>query len=178
MKSMNKCERGKRKAKLLIILVIAAAALTIAVLIRNYAANYLDSHGWLYSGQGTPQTVAISDKVRLERVMTFREGFRVCGIDGDTVIYSYRGKYGSVAPDGAAKVPYGVLGEQKEKRSDGTFTVNGVTLTAGKVLEAAYEDGRSSAVFDGWQLDGPRIYGEYIAARIYYCDCVYKIVHD
>ncbi len=176
---MNR-RRPKNDRRLSVICIapaVAAGIALIAAMIWENIAGYLDSHGWQFAGQGTPETIELTGTMRLERVMMFREGFRVCGVEDDTVIYSYRGKFGSVGLDGTVDVPFGQLSPKDEQHSDGSYSSDGVTLTEGDMLVLTYENGITSSVFDGWQLDSPRIYGNYVAARIYYCDCIYKIVH-
>ena len=159
-------------------LAIAAGAVCVTVLIWVSAASFLDNRGWLFGGDRTPETIEIGGGVRLERALAFREDYRVCGIDGDTVTYRYKGKYGAVGTDRVIAVPYGELPAQTEKPSERSRTVGGITLTTGRVLEVTGENGLTSSVFDGWQLDEPRIYGDHAVVRIYWCDCVYKIVHN
>ncbi|MBQ9383782.1 MAG: hypothetical protein IJT87_06060 [Ruminiclostridium sp.] len=174
----RKYRRDKKIYIIPLVLVTAAAAVCVTALLWEKNAAYLDSCGWLFAGSGTPEVIELGGGVRLERALAFREDYRVCGIDGDTVNYRYKGKYGAVGTDGVIAVPYGELPAQAERPSEQSRTVGDITLTVGKVLEVTDENSVTESVFDGWQLDEPRIYGEYIAVRIYWCDCVYKIVHN
>ena len=176
----GKVHTDMRRKRIFIAVVAAVTAgfACIAALIWVNAASYLDSRGWLFAGSGTPGVIELGGGIRLERVLAFREDYRVCGIDGDTVTYRYKGKYGAVGTDGVIAVSYGELPAQAERPSEQSRTVGDITLTVGKVLEVTDENGVTESVFDGWQLDEPRIYGDYAVVRIYWCDCVYKIVHN
>lgn len=64
------------------------------------------------------------------------------------------------------------------------YDVNGYRLVSyGGALGMTDNDGSVSTLLDagngkGWRLEDPSFFGEYVVVRIYWCDCVYRIVKD
>ena len=64
------------------------------------------------------------------------------------------------------------------------YNVNGCELVSYEgALGIVGPEGTVETLFgsgsgNGWRLEDPLIFGEYIRVRIYWCDCIYRIIHE
>ena len=166
--------------------VIAAALAVFSLLIS--VGLHIAGDPRISGGAGVPDVIYLTEDIRLEKAAALKKDHRVLGIRDGTVYYTLtRGSltepgYGAFVLGGSA------AGGAYEDRQSGSEEVFGDTVIKavrdGRACVLAAESagtGETTVLFDGsgggkWQLEEPRFYGEYIVVRIYYIDCVYRIV--